>query len=597
MVTDTDSKISTLSHEKEGLFSTLATKENLLVQQALEKESAEKELVSLTKDIEEKSSQLTLKDKALSTLTLDKANLEKELARLRSDLAHSIERFEAKESTLGACKAELAEKDELIMALSSEKIELLGQRDTLQANIEGMNTKYNCVVQDMDDLQQESASITRELDRLISKDVAAQKRYSQLQASNEALAGQLGRVQQELKEEKGSGTVKDSTVVSLSADKADLEQQISRLQADYVRLLEVKEATEVEFKNQSSANDEKTAALVDENVSLTQQLRELQTQKKSMETKVLVQEDTLAEKEKELSLLASSVKTGLEEQIALQNQLSTKQAEIEQLKNQSASMDEKVTALQAENTSLSEKLGQLQALKENTETKLASKEKELNTLASSVKPDLEEQITKLRNELHAKQTEMEQHYNQCATKDKIARALEVENTSLLKQLRELKAQKEDMESKLSNLEAIVAEKEKELNLLASSMKADLEEQISELQNELQAKQADIEQCDDSLNSYKSQLSSMEGLVSSLESEKRALEERNVKLVSEYQAKSEAEDTKIGKCHELVAEFKTTVDQMKERLEECDQENARLKVCGVCVCCGYDSALLSYSLLY
>ena len=549
---------------------------NRITRQAVEKETAEKELASLTKDIKEKSSQLTSKDEALSSLTLGKATLEKELTRLRSELAHSVERSEVNESALSACKAELAEKDELIMALSSEKIELLGQRDNLQASIEGVNTKYNCLVQDMDNLRQESSSIAKELDRLINKDVATQKRQSQLQASNEALAGQLGKVQQELKEEKALGAVKDGTLASLSADKADLEQQISRLQADCDGLLKAKEATEAEFKNHSSAKEEKTAALVEEKL-------EVQTQKDNMEAKVLVLEDALAEKEKELDLLASSVKTGIEEQIKLQNQLHAKQSEMEQLKKQFSAKDVKAAALQAENASLSENWRQLKIQKEEAERKLASKEKELKALASSVRPDLEQQISKLQDEVHSKQEEIEQHKNQCATKDKKMRALQTENASLSQQLKELLAQKEDTELRLSDLEKTLADKEKEIDALTSSVKTNLAEQVSELQNELQAKQVDIEQCNNYLDSYKSQLSSIEERVSSLESEKRALEERNAELEGGYQAKSETDDAKIRKCHEVVAEFQTTVDQMKESLEERNKENTKLKVRSVCVC--------------
>ncbi len=554
LLADSKSRISSLSHEKEGLSSTLKAR----------------------------SSQLTSKDEVLSSLTLGKANLEKEVTRLRSDLAHSIKRCEANESALNACKAELSEKDELIMALSSEKIELLGQRDNLQANIEGMNTKYNCLAQDMDDLRKESASITRELDKLISKDVATQKQYSQLQASNKSLAGQLFRAQQELKEGKASGAIKDGTIASLSANKAELEQQILRLRADYGGLLEVKEeAIAVELKSQSSAS-EKTAALVEEKTSLSEQLRELQEHKGDMEAKVLILEDTLAEKENELNLLASSVKTGLEEQIKLQNQLHTKQAEMEQLKKQSSAKDVKATALQAENALLSENWRQLKTQKEEAERRLAGKEKELKALASSVRPDLDQQIATLQDELHTKQAEIEQHKNQCATKDEKTRALEIENASLSQQLKELLVHKKDTESRLSDLEETLAGKEKEVDVLAASVKTNLEEQVSELQNKLQAKQVDMEQCNSYLDSYKSQLSSMEERMASLESEKRALKERNAELESGYQAKSETDDAKVRKCHEVVAEFQTTVDQMKEMLENRSKENARLKVC-LCVC--------------
>lgn len=527
--------------------------------------------------------QLEDKRKQLSSLTLGKANLEKEVTRIRSDLAHSIKRCEVNESALSACKAELAEKDELIMALSSEKIELLGQRDNLQANMEGMNTKYNCLAQDMDGLRKESASITRELDNLISKDGVTQKQYSQLQASNKALAGQLARAQQELKEERASGVVKDGTIASLSANKVELEQQILQLRADYGGLLKAKEATEVELNSQSSSKEEKTAALIEEKTSLAEQLRELQTHRDDMEAKVLILEDTLAEKEKELNLLASSVKTGLEEQIKLQNQLHTRQAEMEQLKKQFSAKDVKTTALQAENASLSENWRQLKTQKEEAERRLADKEKELKALASSMRPDVhvEQQITKLQDELHTKQAEIEQHKSQCATNDEKTRALETENASLSQQLKELLAHKKDTESRLSDLEERLADKEKEVDALAASVKTNLEEQISELQNKLQAKQVDMEQCNSYLDSYKSQLSSMEERITSLESEKRALKERNAELESGYQAKSETDDAKVRKCHEVVAEFQTTVDQMKEMLENRNKENARLKVC-VCI---------------
>ena len=536
--------------------------------------------------------QLEDERKQLSSFTLGKTNLEKEVTRLRSDLAHSIKRCEINESALSACKAELAEKDELIMALSSEKIELLGQRDNLQANMEGMNTKYNCLAQDMDGLRKESASITEELDKLINKDGATQRQYSQLHASNRALAGQLSRAQQELKEEKASGAVKDGTIASLSANKVELEQQILQLQADYGGLLKAKEAAEVELKSQSSSKEEKTATLIEEKTSLAEQLKELQTHRDDMEAKVLILEDTLAEKEKELNLLASSVKTGLEEQIKLQNQLHTRQAEMEQLKKQFSAKDVKAIALQAENASLSENWRQLKTQKEEAEKRLADKEKELKALASSVRPGVhvhvEQQIAKLQDELHTKQAEIEQHKSQCATNDEKTRALETENASLSQQLKELLVHKKDTESRLSDLEETLAdkEKEKEIDGLAASVKTNLEEQVSELQNKLQAKQVDMEQCNSYLDSYKSQLSSMEERVASLESEKRALKERNAELESGYQAKSETDDAKVRKCHEVVAEFQTTVDQMKEKLENGSKENARLKVCvshNVCLC--------------
>ena len=534
------------------------------------------------KSLSSRVAQLEDERKQLSSLTLGKTNLEKEVTRLRSDLAHSIKRYEVDESALSACKAELAEKDELIMALSSEKIELLGQRDNLQANMEGMNTKYSCLAQDMDGLRKESASITEELDKLINKDGATQRQYSQLQASNRALAGQLSRAQQELKEEKASGAVKDGTIASLSANKVELEQQILQLQADYGGLLKAKEATEVEFKSQSSSTEEKTATLIEEKTSLAEQLRELQTHRDDMEAKVLILEDTLAEKEKELNLLASSVKTGLEEQIKLQNQLHTRQAEMEQLKKQFSAKDVKAIALQAENASLSENWRQLKTQKEEAEKRLADKEKELKALASSVRPGVhvhvEQQIAKLQDELHTKQAEIEQHKSQCATNDEKTRALETENASLSQQLKELLVHKKDTESRLSDLEETLADKEKEIDGLAASVKTNLEEQVSELQNKLQAKQVDMEQCNSYLDSYKSQLSSMEERVASLESEKRALKERNAELESGYQAKSETDDAKVRKCHEVVAEFQTTVDQMKEKLENRSKENARLKVC-------------------
>ena len=447
-------KISSLSQEKECLSSNLAARESSLAQQTSEIATTERQVTLLTKAVEEMKAQLLSKEEELSTLSTGRDNLEKDLTQLRGDLSRAIDRCETKESALSLCKAELNEKDSLIMALSSEKLELLGQLDSLQTNVEVMNTKHNCLVQDIDDLRQENGSIARELDVIIAENTKVERSRFQLQESNEELSSQVVKLQAEIVEGKTTIALKDNSVSALSADKADLEQQLTRLQADYDQLSKKTEAVGEEIKSQLEAKEERAKALEIENTSLLQQIKELESCKEDVETKVAHLENDLSEKEKEITVLASSIQDGLEEQISeLQQKLNEKEAEIEQ---QSRSWDT------------------------------------------------------------------------------------------------LKHQLSSMEDNISYLESEKKVLEDEKRTLQDDKKV-LEDEVNVFRNEKKV----------------------------LEEQKKVLENEKKELESSYQTKREDDEAKVRKCHELVAEFKATVEQMRESLEERNNENASLQVC-VCM---------------
>ncbi|GEM_PF-518674 len=332
------------------------------------------------------------------------------------------------------------------------------------------------------------------------------------------------------------------------------EENIDKLLDEtFIGLIE-EEPSASQFKTQPVENtnksEEKINTLIDENINLKQQIKELQKGGSG---------DEKLKKENE------ELKKSLEE---IQNELNRKKEEIKELNVQIIALQKEkgffekenrdilmnITTLQAD---FDEKLSQQEKLIESLKNEKQETEKELNTVKMS-KQNIEAELNTLKSQKQTVEAELNM--------------LKSQKQTVETELNAIKTEKQTIETELNNFKNQLLEKDKFLDSIQKE-NAELKEKISELNKKIENLTHQLTETNLEKNKISQQITEQTQMIETLQKDlstsletKKALE-ANIVQLKEESAKTKTELQNTLRESEILKAQLTEAEEKAKKLEE------------------------------
>lgn len=498
--------------------------------------------------------QQTKAEELLQKSSNDSGSLEKEVSTLNTDNRKLQELNKNQEKEIEELKATLQSKGESLVSMSSE---LEGKVKEIQS-LQQMLHQHETEMTELKQLKQESDS----------------------EVNN--LKSQLEELENQLRSFNSNSNVKDTELEDLRKECKDKEKTIYDLKLS----VQDKETDACKLQGNESALKTEVCSLQTEN-------KEKESIIQSLNVQIEELKHSLSARDSELSKSHSMLTTITSDKESLSNELQKANERYDSVSNQLDELQEEKEYILRELEEKKENIKELSKKVEVLIESLSDKNNELerkNSESNHLKSDLNEVKTsysELSSQKSAVDRQLEELQTMCKEKDEQIQNLSSSSEDSVKSLQELVAEKD---SKIQTLLDTVSEcevklKEMENGLRISKAESDekvqkLEQELYEVRERLESKLTELEETirnkDDEIKRVTNKLtdtnSGHSSKVESLQSEIKTLLDNRSALSKELAAKKES----FKKMEEQVVSLQNSLEKKEETIQEMLSVNQTLK---------------------
>ena len=596
-------KYETTIKEKETLIEKLTSeKAELNKQLAAEKaknESLNKQITDLNtkankaaEDLNNANTKISDLEKQLTVEQEKNKTLTEQLNKITTNLEAKTKEVETLNNTVTELKEQIAKitaeqaKDK--EACEKAKAELQEKLDKANQELTTKNTELDNIKKELEQSKKDLADEKAKNAGLTEKTKAQEEKIAGLEAQLKALQDKLNKADTDLKAANDKIKELEKDLAVKDADNKNLIAQVEKLGKDLeAKTTEVNNLNTriVELEKQVS---EKTA----QGVADKAEIERLKAELEELKNKLQAKSDEADKLSKEIVALKETVKTLEGEKVELTNNVANLEKEVAELKetikvsnNKIAELEKENSALKEENSSLKDKVSNLEKQvtdATNREVELNAEIAALNEKITKLTADKDKEISDLKDQLSALQTEKAKLEGELLGKDALIEELR-------NQIAELKKLISEKDSELAGLREKITELENKVNGLISEnqkLKEDLNNannKISDLEKELgieKAKNETLEKDRADLEKDKADLqdalNKSEENKAKLQSEKDALEKELNKLKEDLSKCPADLSDKVKELEEKIVEQEKLIAEKDKEIADKDATNSLLR---------------------